>query len=109
VVEIFKQMESMVDVLETMPPQSFIDFREHLGTASGFQSAQFRLIETRLGLLRKTRLPVFHGQFDDNLRDASKTAIAEAEKQPDLFNTLDRWLSRTPFVKLGEYTFWKEY
>jgi tryptophan 2,3-dioxygenase len=109
VVEIFKQMESMIDVLETMPPQSFVDFREHLGTASGFQSAQFRLIETRLGLQRKSRLCVFHGQFDDNLIDESKAAIQAAEKQPNLFEALDRWLSRTPFVNLGGYTFWKEY
>jgi tryptophan 2,3-dioxygenase len=109
VVEIFKQTESMVDVLETMPPQSFVDFREHLGTASGFQSAQFRLIETRLGLQRKSRLCVFHGQFDDNLREESKTAIKAAEKEPTLFDTLDRWLARTPFVNVGGYTFWKEY
>lgn len=109
VVEIFKQMEGMIDVLETMPPQSFIDFREHLGTASGFQSAQFRLIETRLGLQRKTRLCVFHGQFDENLNKESKAAISDAEKRPNLFDQLDSWLSRTPFVNLGGYTFWNEY
>ncbi len=109
IVEIFKQTESMIDVLETMPPQSFVDFREHLGTASGFQSLQFRLIETRLGLKRGERLPVFHGPFDDNLLDASKKAIKEAESTPSLFEQLDSWLSRTPFVNLGDYTFWKSY
>lgn len=109
IVEIFKQMESMIDVLETMPPQSFVDFREYLGTASGFQSAQFRLIETRLGLQRKTRLCVFHGQFDDNLQAPTKEAIQQAEKQPTLFDALDRWLSRTPFVDFGGYTFWNDY
>lgn len=109
IVEILKQMESMLDVLETMPPQSFIDFREYLGTASGFQSAQFRLIETRLGLERKTRLCVFHGQFDDQLQDATKTAIKQAEAQPTLFAALDRWLARTPFVDLHNYTFWHDY
>lgn len=109
VVEIFKQMEGMVDVLETMPPQAFVDFREYLGTASGFQSAQFRLIETRLGLQRKSRLCVFHGQFDENLKDESKAAIIDAEQKPTLFDTLDSWLSRTPFVGFGDYQFWKEY
>ncbi len=109
IVEILKQMESMIDVLETMPPQSFIDFREYLGTASGFQSAQFRLIETRLGLERKTRLCVFHGQFDDNLKDSTKAAIKDAEKQPTLFAALDRWLARTPFVHLHSYTFANDY
>ena len=109
IVEILKQMEGMIDVLETMPPQSFTDFREYLGTASGFQSAQFRLIETRLGLERKTRLCVFHGQFDDNLQAATKEAIQQAEQQPTLFAALDRWLSRTPFVNFHSYTFWNDY
>jgi tryptophan 2,3-dioxygenase len=109
VVEIFKQTEGMIDVLETMPPQSFVDFREYLGTASGFQSAQFRLIETRLGLERKTRLCVFHGQFDDNLKPETRHALKQAEAVPTLFAALDRWLSRTPFVNLNEYAFFKEY
>lgn len=109
IVEIFKQMESMIDVLETMPPQSFTDFRETLGTASGFQSAQFRLIETRLGLLRENRLSVFHDHFDARLNTESKKAIRNAEKQPSLFEQLDSWLSRTPFVDMGGYRFWQEY
>ncbi len=109
VVEIFKQTEGMIDVLETMPPQSFVDFREYLGTASGFQSAQFRLIETRLGLTRKTRLCVFHGQFDDNLKPQTQAALKQAESVPTLFEALDCWLSRTPFVNLHEYAFFKDY
>jgi tryptophan 2,3-dioxygenase len=109
VVEILKQMIGMIDVLETMPPQSFVDFREHLGTASGFQSLQFRLIEIRLGLKRKSRLCVFHTQFDENLQQESKGEIAKAEQEPNLFDQLDSWLSRTPFVKLGEYIFSREY
>lgn len=109
IVHIFKQMESMVDVLETMPPQSFNDFREYLGTASGFQSRQFRLIETRLGLLRKNRLCVFHTQFDEQLCPQSREDIQAAEKTPTLFDQLDNWLSRTPFVNVGGYAFWNEY
>lgn len=109
VVKILRQTEDMVDVLETMPPQSFIDFREYLGTASGFQSAQFRLIETRLGLKRPQRLCVFHGQFDANLREETRAAIASAEKQPNLFDTLDSWLARTPFVHFHGYEFWDDY
>lgn len=109
IVEIFKQLESMIDVLETMPPQSFTDFREHLGTASGFQSAQFRIIETRLGLKRSDRLNVFHSQFDHHLSSKSKKAIGKAETLPTLFDQLDCWLSRTPFVDMGGWRFWKEY
>lgn len=109
IVGIFKQLESMIDVLETMPPQSFIDFREYFGSASGFQSLQFRLIEARLGLQREDRLKVFHGEFDDYLKDGSRAAIKAAEEAPSLFDQLDLWLSRTPFVALGDYNFWDEY
>ncbi len=109
IVLIFKQMEGMIDVLETMPPQSFVDFREYLGTASGFQSMQFRLIETRLGLERSKRLCVFHGAFDDNLKNESKEQIRSSEERPSLFRQLEAWLGRTPFVQLGQYKFWQEY
>jgi tryptophan 2,3-dioxygenase len=31
-----------IDVLETMTPQDFLQFRQRLAPASGFQSVQFR-------------------------------------------------------------------
>src|ERR671930_2726478 len=39
-----------LEVLETMSPQDFLRFREHLAPASGFQSAQFRELEFLSGL-----------------------------------------------------------
>jgi tryptophan 2,3-dioxygenase len=39
-----------LDVLETMTPQHFLEFRTNLAPASGFQSAQFREIEFLSGL-----------------------------------------------------------
>jgi tryptophan 2,3-dioxygenase len=39
-----------LEVLETMSPQDFLDFRDHLAPASGFQSAQFRELEFLSGL-----------------------------------------------------------
>ena len=41
---------SQVDVLETMTPQDFLDFRAALAPASGFQSVQFRELEFLSGL-----------------------------------------------------------
>lgn len=38
------------DVLATMTPADYSSFRDVLGSSSGFQSAQFRLFEYRLGL-----------------------------------------------------------
>lgn len=37
-------------ILETMTPLDFMEFRNYLSPASGFQSCQFRLIENKLGL-----------------------------------------------------------
>lgn len=39
-----------IEVLETMSPQDFLEFRSHLEPASGFQSVQFREIEFLGGL-----------------------------------------------------------
>jgi tryptophan 2,3-dioxygenase len=38
------------DVLSTLTPVDYLAFRDVLGTSSGFQSAQFRELEFRLGL-----------------------------------------------------------
>jgi tryptophan 2,3-dioxygenase len=109
IVHILNLLVKQIDILETMTPQGFIDFREHLKTASGFQSWQFRLIETRLGLRREDRIPVFHAEFDAQLSDDSRRFIAAAETMPSLFELLDKWLSRTPFVAMGSYKFGDEY
>lgn len=39
-----------IEVLETMSPQAFLEFRHNLAPASGFQSVQFREIEFLSGL-----------------------------------------------------------
>lgn len=38
------------DILATMTPADYLNFRDALGTSSGFQSAQFRALEFGLGL-----------------------------------------------------------
>ncbi|MEO1597901.1 MAG: tryptophan 2,3-dioxygenase family protein, partial [Planctomycetota bacterium] len=43
---ILKTLVGQLDILETMTPRSFNSFRERLETSSGFQSVQFREIET---------------------------------------------------------------
>jgi len=50
VVAIQHPLIQMVNVLETMRPQDFLGFRDHLQPASGFQSVQFRELEFTLGL-----------------------------------------------------------
>jgi tryptophan 2,3-dioxygenase len=49
IAKILKTIVGQLDVLETMTPGQFASFRPELGTASGFQSNQFRVIEATLG------------------------------------------------------------
>ncbi len=49
VARIFDQLNSAWDVLRTMTPSEYTHFREALGSSSGFQSHQYRLIEYALG------------------------------------------------------------
>jgi tryptophan 2,3-dioxygenase len=59
-IEIEKLLIQQLTVLETMTPNDFLQFRDHLRPASGFQSAQFRAIEFRSGLKDAAYLPNFH-------------------------------------------------
>ena len=49
VARIFEQLNSAWDVLRTMTPSEYTQFREQLGQSSGFQSHQYRQIEYILG------------------------------------------------------------
>ena len=49
VARIFEQLNNAWDVLRTMTPSEYTQFRNNLGTSSGFQSHQYRLIEFMLG------------------------------------------------------------
>jgi tryptophan 2,3-dioxygenase len=60
-----------VDVLETMTPQDFLEFRQRLAPASGFQSVQFRELEFLSGAKDPAYLERFRGlttQEQDRLR-----------------------------------------
>lgn len=94
-----------LDVLETMTPLDFLEFRDILFPASGFQSTQFRVIETRLGLKRDERVMLDDAPFDGRLSQADRAAVAKAETLPTLLGQLDAWLARTPFLTDGDYRF----
>ena len=49
VARIFEQLTSAWEILRTMTPSKYTDFRENLGASSGFQSFQYRQIEFILG------------------------------------------------------------
>ncbi len=55
IVKIMELLNQQVSVLETMTALDFLEFRNYLLPASGFQSKQFRLIEAKLGLKMEER------------------------------------------------------
>jgi len=104
ILAIFKLLVGQISILETMTPMDFLNFRDYLIPASGFQSFQFRLIETKLGLRRSNS-----SEFQNRLSDAHRKLIVEAESNPSLFELVETWLARTPFVETKKFSFLKEY
>jgi tryptophan 2,3-dioxygenase len=102
---ILQHLVRQVDILETMTPMDFLEFRDVLRPASGFQSAQFRMIETMLGLPRAQRLPFDGRPFDALLTDTARAQIASAETKPSIFDGVAAWLARMPFLETRSFDF----
>ena len=66
------------DVLSTLTPVDYLKFRGVLGTSSGFQSAQFREIEFRLGL----KEPNFVNHYEEG--SAERARLEKALAEPSL-------------------------
>lgn len=64
VARIFEQLNSAWDVLRTMTPSEYTEFREDLGQSSGFQSHQYRLIEYILGNRNTAMMRVHEHRVD---------------------------------------------
>jgi tryptophan 2,3-dioxygenase len=58
VARIFEQLNNAWDVLRTMTPSEYTQFRNDLGASSGFQSHQYRLIEFILGNRNRAMMKV---------------------------------------------------
>lgn len=102
-------MNDQVAVIETMTPQEFLEFRDYLVPASGFQSIQFKELEIRLGLTRKTRIAFDQQSFYNRLNDQDRSYLEELEQQPTLFDCVDAWLARMPFLEFKDFKFWDMY
>jgi tryptophan 2,3-dioxygenase len=93
-----------------MTPLDFMDFRDYLSPASGFQSLQFRLLENKLGVKTSNRVKynqkytaVFGG--DPGAIDA----IQASETEPSLSDLLQKWLERTPGLEIDGFNFWGKF
>jgi tryptophan 2,3-dioxygenase len=107
--EIQRLLMGHLDVLETMTPLDFLEFRSLLLPASGFQSVQFRLIENKLGLLEKDRLRVEGHSYSETLRPDHAQLVTESEQAPTMFDHVERWLARNPFVRREDFDFVERY
>lgn len=109
VTEIQRVLVAQLSIIETMTALDFLEFRDHLLPASGFQSVQFRIIETALGLRHGDRTAFSQDAYRTRLSDADRKRVEATEARPSLFDVVEAWLERTPFLELGAYDFWAEY
>lgn len=98
-----------LDILETMTPMDFLEFRNLLIPASGFQSTQFREIEIKLGLNTHDRVSVDREFFLGRLNQKDRDKLLALEGAPSLLRLVEAWLERTPFTKTQGFDFWAEY
>ncbi len=104
VVTILKVLVQQIDIMETMTPMDFLDFRDMLRPASGFQSYQFKVLEAKLGLKFEQR----HGQnyYTSQLKEKDIAIIKDAESGKSVIELINAWLERMPFIT---EEFWKNY
>ena len=104
VVTILKVLVQQIDIMETMTPMDFLDFRDMLRPASGFQSYQFKVLEAKLGLKYEHR----HGQnyYVSQLKEKDIAIIKDAESGKSVLLLINAWLERMPFITAD---FWKNY
>jgi tryptophan 2,3-dioxygenase len=74
-------LAGQVDVIDTMTPQDFLEFRTKLAPASGFQSVQFREIEFLSGLKDADFLARFRG-----LSATERERLAARLAEPSLWD-----------------------
>ena len=85
---ITEQILNQWSVLATLTPPEYAQFRHVLGSASGFQSGQFRIIEFLLGLKTPSAL-----QFQEG-HPATHAALKKALLEPSLYDEFLRLLVR---------------
>ncbi len=100
---------SQIDILKSMTPMDFLEFRDLLNPASGFQSMQFRVIENALGLKTDNRMKFSKQNYTDFLSDPEVELVKKYEENKSIFDLVEQWLERTPFIESEEFNFWESY
>src|ERR1051325_11522379 len=95
ITEIQKLLIDQLRVLETMTPLDFLDFRDLLVPASGFQSFQFRMIENKLGLKSEARVTYNNNEYFHVLTKEQQILLTKTAEMPTLRELVEKWLERT--------------
>ena len=82
------QLQQSWDVLATITPSDYSAFRNTLGRSSGFQSAQYRMLEFVIGNKHADTIKVFRGD------PATYELLERALRAPSLYDEVLRLLSR---------------
>lgn len=108
IIKILELLNQQVSILDTMTPLDFLEFRNLLTPSSGFQSAQFRLIESVLGLQLENRhqKDYYKRVNEGGFTPEDYTRITENEQRENLLQLINRWLERMPFFN---EVFWENY
>jgi tryptophan 2,3-dioxygenase len=109
VAKIFKLLIEHISIMETMTPLDFLDFRNYLFPASGFQSYQFRKIENLLGLPNSSRLTYGGHHYTAFFTEKERKELEHIDNGHSLFHAVEDWLERTPFLKMGDFQFLEMY
>lgn len=109
VISIQQLLNQQIAVMETMTPQDFMSFRDYLVPASGFQSVQFKMLEIGLGLKSEYRIDFDKNSFYSRLNEKDRNFLEALETEPSLFERIEKWLERMPFLQLDDFSFWQMY
>lgn len=88
VIQVQAQLSAEWSVLATLAPSEYEAFRKALGTASGIQSPQYRLLEFTLGNKDREVLPVFRHHL------AYYRRLKRALESPSIYDEFLRYLYR---------------
>src|SRR5690606_11120955 len=109
VTKIQKILIDQMNVMETMTTLDFMEFRDYLVPASGFQSLQFRMIEASLGIKAEHRMEVEKQFFTSRLKEEDRKKLEKIENSVSIFELVEAWLERMPFPHKDNFNFWEQY
>ena len=114
VAAIQRLLNEQMQLLDFLPPRSFLAFRGHLGTASGSESTQFHRLAAALGLRTAAESPVYRA-FRTALAGAGidlETLYREPARAPGLYRVAEAltdiaerfWLMTALHVRITDRT-----